>query len=704
MKLRKLTTKNFKRLGSGKFEFTDGVNFIVGPNAAGKSTLLRAVSTALFGVSALPGVAGDVATWGTKSWGLELEFEHAGVTYFVARDHKTASVHKGAELVANGNKPSTGFLESLLNRSLKDFNLLTNSRQGETAYALHYGAAALQRDVERLSGADVVEKIIGAAKTLRMKLEAEVGAADDYLLDEGEIEALNLKVVEAEQQIRGVANEIEEQSKILAIPAPSPAPADPRRLRKAREKYLVYEAEMRGFIREKATLEKQIEETGRELPEDDVLLTQYKGEVSVLVASKRQWERARDEGKSLEKQIGEVVIPEGDFESALGEAQAALASHEKEEAALSGLLAEKRAEIKHLEKHVKEGICSACGTVLKGDVEEVKARLDEARRELEDAQATLDAEHATVLDCKKDVSNLRTQIAVQAERTAQKAKLERRLAELDFGAWKEPDEIALQVAERNMSAAAEALHRAEAHNKECRKLRVRLENLEAPAVVDEVTEADVTHAETAWAEYQSALSAWQVSQAAAKERLAAEEAKAAAAKDTARAAKEALAAHERTVAALAEKQAKATLASRLIDFLRDRREFYLTKVWDTVLGSASRFLQASTESWMTGVRLKDGAFLFEDNGGAWVPAVEASGAQAAFLGVALRVGLSQALDCDRSMMLLDEPTEAMREEHARRLMAGVGAARDQVIVVTHRETDQGLADNIIEIGASGVPA
>ena len=698
MKLRKLSTKNFKRLGSGEFEFTDGVNVIVGPNAAGKSTLLRAASVALFGVSALPGVASDIATWGTKSWEVMLDFEEDGVTYCVTRDHKTASVHRNGELVANGNRPSTLFVEGLLNRSLKDFNLLSNSRQGETTYALNYGAVALQRDVERLSGADVVEKIIGAAKALRTTLDAQIVAAGDYLLSDDDVKLLGLELAEAQRQAEDSTHEIAEQEKILSAPAPAPAPSDPRQIRKGREKYLVYVTELGAHMRVKASLEAQIEEIGPEVAEDDGGLEQYKAEVSVLVAAKRQWERACDEGRSLQKQISEIVVPEGDFAAALADAKEDLATHEKSMSAVEAMVTEKRAEVRHFEKHIKDGVCSACGTVLKGDIDEIKVKLANAKEDLLAMQGDLAAYKGLVDAKRKDVAELNANVTVQAERTKQKAKLQDSLAHLDYGSWNEAtDKESLAVAERGMHDAAKTLETAEAHNKARRKLVKQLDGLEVPAAVPEVTEADVTAAEEAWAEFQRLSSAWQVQQATAKERKASETVKYGAATATVKRVSSILKDSAEASARVSAQKAKFEVAGRLVDFLRERREFYLTQVWDTVMGSASRFLQSSTEGWMTGMKLNDGAFLFEDNGGAWVPAVEASGAQSAFLGVALRVGLSQALDRDRSMMMLDEPTEAMTEENARRLMAGIGAARDQVIVVTHRTTDQGLANNVIEV-------
>ena len=80
-----------------------------------------------------------------------------------------------------------------------------------------------------------------------------------------------------------------------------------------------------------------------------------------------------------------------------------------------------------------------------------------------------------------------------------------------------------------------------------------------------------------------------------------------------------------------------------------------------------------------------------------MPAVEASGAQAAFLGVSLRVGLNKALYRGNTFMAFDEPTEAMTEENARNLVAGISGEAKQVFIITHKQTDQVMSDNLIEV-------
>ena len=51
--LKSITTKNFKKLSNSTITFTEGLNVIVGENAAGKSSLTHAIAFALYGIRAV---------------------------------------------------------------------------------------------------------------------------------------------------------------------------------------------------------------------------------------------------------------------------------------------------------------------------------------------------------------------------------------------------------------------------------------------------------------------------------------------------------------------------------------------------------------------------------------------------------------------------------------------------------------------------
>ena len=65
--LKSLTTINFQKLGTQDFQFTHGLNLIVGKNWAGKSSLVRAILYALGGPTLAGAKTENLITWGRSS-------------------------------------------------------------------------------------------------------------------------------------------------------------------------------------------------------------------------------------------------------------------------------------------------------------------------------------------------------------------------------------------------------------------------------------------------------------------------------------------------------------------------------------------------------------------------------------------------------------------------------------------------------------
>ncbi|MCY1285272.1 hypothetical protein D9M70_342020 [compost metagenome] len=140
----------------------------------------------------------------------------------------------------------------------------------------------------------------------------------------------------------------------------------------------------------------------------------------------------------------------------------------------------------------------------------------------------------------------------------------------------------------------------------------------------------------------------------------------------------------------------ASKASRLARFLAERRASYLKEVWDTVLAAASRQVKVASAGLIQRIEYSDGEFSFDEDG-VVAPVTSASGAQKAFIGTAVRIGLARALYGSDGLLILDEPTEAMGERNAMGLSASLVGAAKQTLLITHREQDQSLAANIIQL-------
>ena len=138
------------------------------------------------------------------------------------------------------------------------------------------------------------------------------------------------------------------------------------------------------------------------------------------------------------------------------------------------------------------------------------------------------------------------------------------------------------------------------------------------------------------------------------------------------------------------------LLEEFTQYLKDARLKFLASVWANILSVASDFLNQATAGTITALIKSDKkGFMFCENG-TYAPVKAASGAQKGFIGVAVRIALAKSLRSSCPILVLDEPTESMREENALRL-SGALLGQGQVIMVTHRESDKLSASNVIQL-------
>lgn len=166
MKLLNIKTTNFKRLGSRSIDLTPGLNAITGPNGFGKTTLLEAILTCLYGTSQVRGSATSLKTRGESSpWKLEITFQVGKFFYKVSSSASTAEVlraetsnFKLGEAVAKGRSDVTATITSLLG-SAESFKFLHVIEQKDASSIAKSGGIRLQRQVEKQTGADVLLQV-----------------------------------------------------------------------------------------------------------------------------------------------------------------------------------------------------------------------------------------------------------------------------------------------------------------------------------------------------------------------------------------------------------------------------------------------------------------------------------------------------------------------------------------------------------------
>jgi exonuclease SbcC len=744
MKLIHLNVQGFKRLRNHEFTFTDGLNVIVGDNAAGKSTLLQAIECALYGAVVVPGKKEHIITWGQKSWKVELKFAVGDLEYLLTRTKSTAKLECGdaetTELVANGATPVTQAVEELLGLSAKDYNLFMQSKQGETSGVLTFGAAALNRKVEAFSGISTIDDVQQLAlegfRTAKAKIEA-------ISFDEADLEELKGQRVNAQSnakvlwfQVEAATQELEAADRPDAVAEPE---SNPDAMQAHRDHVYRLTQRYQSAKREAATAETHYGEAQQRLQQTDKPEDAHQLANTLAEAKKKASEAAKDvdrlqrdmlKQQSLFSELSavELAYDQQRSEDDIAEEMSTLVTEKTQLEASGKAAAKKEHELRYraqqLNDMLGESECPACGTKLsehdpeklreehasllveaQGSSDSVKA-LDRQILQRTKALADLEKELETTQATESKVDKLRDQLVdmgvvlhtgenptegelekakdLHQSLLAEKSALDHNLSEVE-------------AAQRKYNLADKAEKRALAECTEARHSADRLgAQLAAAKEGATVSDDDIAEARQLWKQYDQRIADLRLEYTERQNDLQrAKQAWESACKESDRLKVEVERLNQR---AEQVKQLKVTAdkAGRLSKFLGERRAGYLQEVWDAVLASASKQVALASRDMISRLVFKDGDFFFEEDG-ILAPVSSASGAQKAHIGVAVRIGLSRALYGKNALIIFDEPTESMREHHAIGLSSSLAGAASQCLLITHREQDQDLASNVLEV-------
>lgn len=706
-----INVTGFKKLENFSAEFSDGLNIVCGENAAGKTTLTAAISFALFGVRAVNGSADLIPTWGKK----DCEVELGCGRFRIVRTLKNCSVYKDGTLEATGNSVSSAYIEeNLVGVDLKTFKLLNWSEQGETGAILTMGATQLQRDVESLAGVDFLDKIIAAASADVNKAKAQLaGVGEEATLEEltsqkEEEEAVLDRALKqasiANRQIAAVSEEISQkgfQVKDMVNASREAAKAVKRK------EFLTASilAEDRSVAKDQEAID-EIELEIKKLPSEGYEeYSERKKQVDLQVSVNSHRESAEDSLKALHKKLEgmeENIFLDRQLEVSLKAAEDSLrkASSEVEKAHSSA--SEQAVKVVGLKEAIKSGVCSQCGQTV---VDE--NTLAAHKEELKKAELTLKKIKERVEDKESEER--------QATLLANKAKREKKDGyrgwEVTQEVWKEdiakhqdfldsskfyPDteKELLRLAEiasaQDLLASLNSRARKYSHSiKTSKEERARLhrEMEKVNSQIIDITEDSVI----------DSLNTELENLAKDKDELYEKKSSI-----------EGMVSDSKTlIRTLQARAERAQLAKgysdqiagvgNLVSYLKSSRVAFLNSMWAAILGAASGFLAQATNGSISALKKtdKDGFVFCEE--GTYAPVSVASGAQKGFLGVAIRLALAKSLRSSFPVVILDEPTESMREENALRL-SGALLGHGQVLMVTHRESDSISASNVIQVG------
>ncbi|HXM39430.1 MAG TPA: SMC family ATPase [Gemmatimonadales bacterium] len=227
MKLHRLRLVNFRQHADTEIAFGDGITGIIGPNGSGKTSLLEAISWAIYGNPAARGDKDSIRNLRAKARAtvrVELEFGLGGHEYRVERGLNNAELYQDGVVVANSLKEVTGRLQRVLGMTHDEFFNTYFTGQKELAVladATRPERAAFLSRVLRHEQLTVAQERI---RERRNALSHEVDGLETGLPPQAELEqerrAAEKRVVEARRAAAAAATERSKAQQALAVEEP----------------------------------------------------------------------------------------------------------------------------------------------------------------------------------------------------------------------------------------------------------------------------------------------------------------------------------------------------------------------------------------------------------------------------------------------------------------------------------------------------
>jgi len=701
--LNKVTLTNFQRHRNLEVVLPGGLTALRGSNEAGKSTLLRAICYALFGVGALNSSLEEAVTWGepVNTLKVVVQFTADGVTYEVRRGKSGAEVNYDGGIVT-GQKEVTAFICRTLKVDAAAAGRLMLSNQNEIRGALESGTKATTELIERLAEFDQIDNLI---ELMQAKLtlgspavaEAALARAQETLVSAQELaKAPDLSGLE--QAVDASSMEVGRTEGNLRAAQAAEAAAQEAHA-SAREKAVKHAETMRALGKAQG----QVTDLTQQLNELDEVKAPSGSEEALRsrIDDAEDHEHLRLVYLQAEPYLG---VPEGPrIVGGVAGVEAALEEAAQNVQRASNDITRLEGELRLQQSALTHGTCSFCGKDFSG-VPEVEARNAATRGRIDDLAADLDTAKACAVMWEQNRSE------AAAVHSASKPRLRLLSAHPDLvealddqmpprlvwlkevPAQDSADVGALKAELKALQTAQRQYETAQTRIGTLRPL------LEAAAAEVKALEEKVAGSQQVYIP-QDELDA-----ARADVKRAADAVKAAVEHhhQAKQALKDAKDGHSRALKSLEDAQEVVRQRSAEIDALvfnnkllkrvREARPIIADRLWNLVLRAVSNYFSEirGTKSRVT--KDSDG-FKVDDH-----PVATLSGSTLDALGLAIRVALVRTFLPSAPFLILDEPAAAMDEDRTHNMLgflASVGF--QQILLVTHEDVSESVADNMIQL-------
>lgn len=723
--LHRIRTSRWKKADAVDITFTAGMNAIVGPNYVGKSSLLSAIFFALGGTSVIPGSMLETTTPGPGKFSVELWF----LNYYIIRTKSKAELYENGkeEPIAVGTSVVNRRIGLILGMPVKRFMDLKFARQKKTEKILSMGGTELFNIIQDLTGINDVSKMIEKLSTRSKRTE---GAMDFIGFPEEKVEPIKQKIDNLSKVLLDTEALVGKHEH-LAEDAEVATQQLRDALERSTEDYARYEKDNKAYKDAFKAVEEANDRVSQLKFEKVKVLQGYpEGSINVLRQSVqndlqllekyeqanrdylnclKQAEKAKEgfdstqvkvdlsasKIKTLTEQLGGKTYS-SDLVNAVISELATLAANSNEW----------RKSIEEAKETLDSGVCPTCHRKYETETEEhrslLTSNIDSWLKKIEEAagrrkglqqtleqQNELKAVNDQLLSAKAALETWKENLAIAAESVRESGdKVQEALSSIPLTPG-DASELETKVAARQQKL------------KEYDKQILRIEEAErALARANENADKVTKPAEPVVkppAELRTELTSAIQFEKEVKGTL--REAKDLLSKSSAElsSAQQELSTIAQQVERKEKLQGQSKAEQALLKYLRTGRDRFTQDIWASFLLRASRFVRECTSGRVTDLdRDEDGSFRYRE-GENWFTLNEASGCQLNLMGLAVQMALADVAPCPLNVLVADEPTDSMEDEHSLAAMVALASCGRQVICVTHKDLDRSLFDNVYEI-------
>lgn len=741
-----LFVRNFRRFDEAGIDFNTGVNGIFGANYQGKTTLLLAIAVALAGPAWARGF--NLVKRGQDNFELQLVIELESGRYRIVRSNSGAKLFKveagGDRLLANQQGNVNAELARLIGMPMSRFLELRYIRQKQAATMFEAGATKLNTLVEELTGVNTISNVIEQLGLQLKTLSGKLDGLREGCLSPEDLAHYQEEVAKCAEDIASLGTESKQaEESCVALAAEvakvrdqtSDKVAKTREARKAAQARVeadqalevaqqAFDAAQKGQPElDLAELEEKINAHRR----DAVRINELVSEAKVKASSNVKAQAAKLFAEELVKDTAAALEKASLPAEELDEYEAAADAHEKVERELGDSERDLKRQIAELTEALENGVCKSCKRPFDTDAEHrekqaaqleaVKAKLtkvQDQQRELGEAgeelhkagvrlQAQVDQHNSAVkaandakADLERKTSAAETELAAAEEAIAAVEQASGTSCKTGFTHAQERARH-LQAEGDNLSNLWNAEN---AIRRELQRVSAALANAQSD-IADLPSDTPTVEAVDKMAleanELLNQLTALNGKLEAAEARKGHLARELAAVRKAMESVSGMLSKNSERLEAVTALEAEVANVESLRKFLRENRSRYLQAAWTLIMARASTFAESTTEGFISEIRrTEQGSFEFVEDGQV-AQVCDASGAQAAIMGIAVQVALAETVPSRLNLLLADEPTADMDAEHSSAVALALSAVSKQVVLISHHRMDESICDEVMEL-------